>query len=91
MYKLADWGKMEAAGAIFLPATGTRGLFSVLDAPQAIHGGIAAQYWSSTNYSSTHAYSFRFENGDPSNPVTVKVRDDAKDGGCAVRLFKEVQ
>ena len=48
IYTKSDWDKMEAAGAIFLPATGTRGLFSIQDAPQPIHGGVASQYWTST-------------------------------------------
>ena len=91
IYTKADWDKMEAAGAIFLPATGTRGLFSVQDAPQPIHGGVSSQYWTSTRLSDDEAWCFRFENVDLTAPIEVRTQGSHKDAGCAVRLFKDVQ
>ncbi|MBR4492821.1 MAG: hypothetical protein IKO98_09205 [Bacteroidales bacterium] len=91
IYTKSDWDKMEAAGAIFLPATGTRGLFSIQDAPQPIHGGVASQYWTSTRIDDYEAWCFRFENVDLTAPIAVRTQGSRKDAGCAVRLFKDVQ
>lgn len=91
IYTKADWGKMEAAGAIFLPATGTRGLFSVQNSPQSIQGGVVAQYWTTSNANTNEAWCFRFENVDVTRPIEVRTQESRKDAGCAVRLFKDVQ
>lgn len=52
-YDATAWGKMEAAGCIFLPAAGYRGGTSVLNA------GSYGYYWSSTPYPLEAAYALR--------------------------------
>ncbi len=86
MYNSSDWARMEAAGAVFIPAAGTRMGTSVGGAGVE---SLVAQYWSCTNCNDyRQAYCMRTEN------ITNKVRSDYKSirsAGCAVRLFKEVQ
>ncbi|MCQ2232869.1 MAG: hypothetical protein MJZ30_13585 [Paludibacteraceae bacterium] len=53
-YSASEWSKMEAAGAVFLPAAGYRYGASVSDVGS--YGG----YWSSTYYSYRFAYGFNF-------------------------------
>ena len=59
-FTLSDWQKLEAAGAVFLPASGLRrgsNVYSVQD------GGY---YWSATPYVSDNAYVFYFSSGGAS-------------------------
>ena len=51
---LADWQKLEAAGAVFLPASGSRGGSLVSNVRYD------GYYWSATPYDSDLAYEFRF-------------------------------
>jgi hypothetical protein len=61
-YTAAEMQVLMNSGAIFLPASGTRSKYSVGDCSTVGHGGISGNYWSSTAYSNTEAYSLRFEN-----------------------------
>ena len=53
-YTLAQWAQMEAAGAVFLPAAGSRYGTDVYDV------GCYGFYWSSTPYNEGYAYSMVF-------------------------------
>ncbi len=59
-YNAADWAKMEAAGAVFLPAAGSR------DGSLVYEAGTSGYYWSSSPYSSkaNGAYIVCFYLGD---------------------------
>lgn len=79
-----DWPKMEAAGAVFLPAAGHRdGNANILDV------GTVAWYWSSTivpialGYG--NAYVIKIFNGNSS--LSEK---NARNKGCSVRLVMDV-
>lgn len=94
IYRIADWVKMEAAGAVFLPSCGVRGGMGVGDAAEVNHGGQKAQYWSSTPDPSNPggAYCFRMENGgyDSEHPATAMVESSGRSAGNGVRLIKTV-
>ena len=81
-YTTTDWAKMEAAGAVFLPAAGYRNGTSVLSA------GSYGYYWSSSPYASGvyNAYSVYFYSDylDPSNYLSRKY-------GQSVRLVRMVE
>ena len=61
-YTEAEMQVLMNSGAVFLPASGTRSKYSVGDCSTEGHGGISGNYWSSTAYSNSEAYSLRFEN-----------------------------
>lgn len=54
VYSASQWGEMESAGAIFLPAGGCRYANGVDNASEA------GYYWSTTHYSAEHAYYMGF-------------------------------
>ena len=54
-YSVSDWEKMEANGAVFLPADGVRGIATVYNTPQL------GSYWSSTSVDNTNAYTLYFD------------------------------
>ena len=56
-FTLEQWEKLEAAGAVFLPASGYRYGSSILDVQ---YGG---DYWSATPYGSSYAYYLYFYSG----------------------------
>lgn len=74
-----NWTKMEAAGAIFLPAAGTR------YGTDAYIMGSYGRYWSSTAYSAGAAYYLYFygNNVDPAN-------DNSRYFGYSVRLVQDL-
>ena len=77
-YTLEQWGAMEAAGAVFLPAVGQRA------GSQVYTAGNYAFYWSATNGSSSvHAKALFFIDDDlqPQN-------DNGRSLGAAVRLVR---
>ncbi len=95
-YTEAEMQVLMNSGAIFLPASGTRGSYSVGDCSTVGHGGIAGMYWSSTAFGGNSAYSLRFENQTNQYGYTYDniydccfVRDDNRRcfGEC-VRLIK---
>jgi len=76
-YTLADWAKMEANGAVFLPAAGWR------DGTTINHMGTKGYYWSASQSGSSAAYEVDFS----------KTILDPKDAnyrryGCSVRLVR---
>ncbi len=75
-YTSAQWALMEAAGAIFLPASGYRNGTSVY------YVGTYGNYWSSTAGSSYLAYGLRFD----SNDLYAGDSNNRRYGGFAVRL-----
>lgn len=79
-YTAEDWAKMEAAGAVFLPAAGRRDKSSVSDV------GAYGNYWSSSPRPSYvySAYNVRFHS-DNVRPAY----DDFRDRGFSVRLVCE--
>ena len=77
-YTSEQWPKMEQAGAVFLPASGSRSGTNVGDV------GNIARYWSSTGREEFYAYGVDFQS-NCLNPQTNLVRDC----GFSVRLAKE--
>jgi hypothetical protein len=78
-YTLADWGKMESAGAIFLPCIGYRSYSSNNPSYTADKG----LYWSTIYASNSNAYAL-----DVSGTVSVSSVERRR--GCSVRLVKDV-
>ena len=60
----SQWGELESAGVVFLPAAGYRGWGTSIN-----NLNITGLYWTATTGESEWAYDYRFENGyiDPSN------------------------
>lgn len=82
-YTLAQWVKMEEAGAVFLPAEGYRYTYS-----NQIHATMYNQrgsYWSSSNYDETWSYILQFIVWD------LNFKSSSKDQGFSVRLVKDVE
>ena len=76
-YTSEQWSKMEQAGAVFLPASGSRSDTNVGDV------GNIGRYWSSTGREEFYAYGVDFQSNSL-NPQTNLVRDC----GFSVRLAK---
>lgn len=77
-FTAAEWSKIEAAGAVFLPAAGYRlgsDVYYVQD------GGY---YWSATEYNSNYAYFLDFVSGE------AGVSFFGRYGGLSVRLVKDL-
>ena len=80
-YDATAWGKMEAAGAVFLPAAGSR---SVVDTNISVQGcGVIGGYWSSVVQSDDNAYCLGFQPSDIGPSVL-----NPKRFGASVRLVK---
>lgn len=79
VYSYSDWAKMEAAGAIFLPASGRRLENNVN------YVGTDGRYWSSTHVSETSSwyFSFRANYVEPANAGTYRYY------GFSVRLVSD--
>ena len=87
VYTADDWEKMEAMGAIFLPAAGfnnvnTSGVGTVSNVDSQ------GDYWSTTNYSTGQALSFQISN---SSCRISGNWDRSRRVGCSVRLVKNVE
>jgi uncharacterized protein (TIGR02145 family) len=76
-YTMAQWEKMEAAGALFLPAAGC------LRSTNLINFGTVGGYWSSTYYSEGSAWSMYFSRG------MVDMNGYYRNYGYSVRLVKD--
>lgn len=76
---LQEWDKLEAIGAIFLPASGTR------TGTTAQEVNSIGQYWSASSYNAANGKILYFDN---SGAVSANTVDDisGKSVGCAVRL-----
>ena len=78
-FTAAKWSKLEAAGAVFLPASGGR-LGSTVYSVQ-----LSGYYWSATEVNSGDAYCLGFDSGG------VSMYDSDRDYGRSVRLVKDLQ
>ena len=77
-FTAAEWSKLEAAGAVFQPASGYR-YGSDVDNVQYCGG-----YWSATGSDSSSAYYLGFRSGG------ADMSSDYRDGGQSVRLVKDL-
>ena len=73
----SDWGKMEAAGAVFLPVTGSR-------SGTLVYYLESGYYWLSTHSSSTNAQVIYFASTSMYTNYST-----ARSLGCAVRLVRD--
>ena len=83
-YNATEWGKMETAGCVFLPAAGYR------DETKTVrNSGSYGCYWSSSPYSfnANQAYDVSFYSG---NLYPVNYNDSRRDG-VSVRLVRQVE
>lgn len=78
---LAGWSLMEAAGAVFLPATGYRGWKNTT---VTFFKGDEGWYWSNSSYSTYNAYCFVFSDTE----VSVN-QNEGRRIGMAVRLVTD--
>lgn len=78
-YSAKEWAKMEANGAVFLPAAGYRYGAEVFDV------GSDGHYWSISAFDDNGAYCLRFDSG------YVGTSSDGRYGGHSVRLVQDVQ
>ncbi len=77
-FTLAEWKRLEAAGAVFLPAAGSRSGASVHDVQ------LYGFYWSATAYGADYAYRLNFFSSGAGTDY------GSRDYGRAVRLVQEV-
>ena len=85
-YTLAQWAKMEAAGAVFLPAAGYRGVQS--SNPYMMYVGSRGYYWSTTRWNDNSAMNylyFSYKDYDGEN-----LSQSNFNNGLSVRPVKEV-
>ena len=78
-YTYSEWAAMDAAGAIFLPASGNRSGTTFSNV------GIYGYYWSSTRYSSTNSANVLHFGNNLFNPQSSSNRNY----GYSVRLVKD--
>ena len=83
-YSDADWAKMETAGCVFLPNTGTRENNEVIFVEDFFSSSF---YWSSTHYNNNTAYVFYFNKNTFVNPSYI---GHGYCNGEAVRLVRDV-
>ncbi|MCR5050220.1 MAG: hypothetical protein K6A36_03965, partial [Paludibacteraceae bacterium] len=76
-YTKEQWAKMEAAGAVFLPAAGYR------DSSGVDEVGREGNYWSASSNDDSSAYCVFFD-ARSLNPSA----DNTHDTGCSVRLVR---
>ncbi len=81
-FTLAEWQKLESAGAVFFPASGLRRGSSMVVYVQDIGG-----YWSATAYDSNYAYCLDFGAGTNGSNYDR----DCRYYGRAVRLVQDVK
>lgn len=79
IYSIQEWRYMEAAGAVFLPASGIRVGSGVINESEQ------GQYWSSSVASNGSAYLFVFSLNE------LAVVEHPKNRGRAVRLVQDVE
>lgn len=78
-YSVSDWSKMEANGAVFLPAAGNRNGTDVVDVDS---GGV---YWSSSAGGYYVAYFLSFGSND------VDTNNSYRSNGQSVRLVQDAE
>jgi hypothetical protein len=77
-FTVAEWSKLEAAGAVFLPAAGYRGGSYVNEVQEN------GAYWSSKGYDRCLAYCLRFTSDE------AHLESNYRDYGRSVRLVKDL-
>ena len=77
---IAGWKKMEAAGAVFLPAAGCRAAATVSNT------GTECRYWSVTMAGNDVAFATKFNKDAVSTTFASK-----RQHGCSVRLVMDVR
>ena len=84
---IENWNKMEAEGAVFLPAAGCRKNTSVTE------GNASAYYWSSSSNDKQTAKSIYFFDSNSGYGVSNSSTDNKinKYWGCSVRLVQDVR
>ena len=77
-YSDETWASLEAAGVVFLPATGLRNGTTVMES------GTVGNYWSSTCMNANSVYNIRFDGS------SLKLENDGdRQNGFPVRLVKD--
>ena len=76
-YTINEWQKMESAGALFMPTTGSRSGSSLSNV------GTSGRYWSSSYYGSSSAYFMGFSSGG------VGINGNGRFYGFSVRLVRD--
>ena len=78
------WSKMEAAGAVFLPAAGYRNNTTISEA------NTTAYYWSASSSGPSNAYAIKFfdSNGTTKSSTAIGI---PRSNGCSVRLVMDVR
>jgi hypothetical protein len=76
-YTMAQWQKMEAAGAVFLPAAGNR------DGTSVEGVGTNGYYFSSSRYNGGYVYGLDFSNDEMNVGLIFRAF------GCSVRLVRD--
>lgn len=78
------WSKMEAAGAVFLPAAGYRNNTTISEA------NTTAYYWSASLSGPSNAYAIKFfdSNGTTKSSTAIGI---PRRNGCSVRLVMDVR
>lgn len=79
-----DWPKMEAAGAVFLPAAGCRSNTSVSDVNSI------AYYWSASSNATANAYAIKFFDTNGTNKSSTAIGISRR-FGCSVRLVMDIR
>ena len=77
---LLDWYRLEAEGAVFLPAAGYRSSATVKEA------NAYGSYWSSTVFNAVYPYRLFFR----SNNLTIQDHNAEKRNGASVRLVHDM-
>ncbi len=77
-YSTDDWAKMEAAGAVFLPASGTR------DGVNVSNTNSIGRYWTSIYNNASVSYEFYLNSGN------AKTETNTRSYGYSVRLVRDV-
>ena len=78
IYDAVHWSEMEKAGAVFLPAAGSR------DGTEVGYVGLSGRYWSATVYNTNYAYRLYYY----SDRINPKGFDGDRDSGRSVRLVR---
>ena len=77
LFNELDWEKLEASGAVFFPAAGSRDTHSIWSIEESSFA------WTTSVYNNTYAYGLAFHSGD------AEVRYHSRFHGLPVRLAKE--
>ena len=89
VYCYQEWKRLEAAGAVFLPCTGTYDMSSATS--YVWYPEYCAYYWTSSKFSDTSGYAVAFGYRDAATSmINMSLISRTKYYGCAVRLAQDV-